>query len=104
MKKILIPVCTKLFLYVYTSCNQSAEYKTDNKSDSASAFHIVGASQITIATNDIEKSKAFYELLGFKLVQEISIGNYFSLLVFHPKLSALTMPATLAGQTTFLIN
>lgn len=71
MKKILIPICALLFLYVFSSCNQSAENKTENKNDSTTVFHLGGAAQITIATNDIEKSKVFYELLGFKQVQEI---------------------------------
>lgn len=74
MKKNLIPVCALLFMYVFTSCNQSAENKTENKNDSTSAFHLGSAAQITIATSDIKKSKAFYELLGFKQVQEIPSG------------------------------
>ena len=74
MKKILIPICVLMFFYVFISCNQSAENKTENKNDSTAAFHLGSAAQITIATNDIEKSKAFYEMLGFKQVQEIPSG------------------------------
>lgn len=72
MKKILLPIYALLLMNIFISCN-SQENKTD-KSDSTSAFHLGGASQITIATNDIEKSKAFYEMLGFKQVQEIPSG------------------------------
>ncbi len=74
MKKILILNCALLYIALSISCNQSAENKNTNIKGSDSTFRLGSAAQITIATNDIDKSKVFYELLGFKQVQEIPSG------------------------------
>ena len=71
MNKILLAAC---IFFSLNACNNTSENKSETKSDSTKTFHLGGSSQITIGTTDLIKSQEFYELLGFKKVEDIPNG------------------------------